>query len=100
MYTDRKDKIAAVFSYFGWVFWVIGLIIRSPEDRLSLHHLNQGLVLTIAATVVGALRVFGLFKPIPAVLWIVLFLFRITGFVRAIKGSDEPLPLIGDIKVF
>lgn len=100
MYTEKKDKVAAVFSYFGWIFWIIGLIIRNKDDALSLHHLNQGLVLAIASTVAGILTRFpGILSAIAGILGLCIFVLTIMGVVRAVKGSDEPLPFIGDIQL-
>ena len=99
MYTEKKDKVAAVFAYFGWIFWAIGLIIRNRDDALSQHHLNQGLVLAIAETIVGMLTRLGGLFGIAGLLGLAILVLSIMGIVRAVKGSDEPLPIIGDIKL-
>lgn len=100
MYTEKKDKVAAVFSYLGWVFWAIAFIIRNKDDALSRHHLNQGLVLAIAETITGVLTGFrGIFRLGGGILSMGLLVLTIMGIARAVKESDEPLPIIGDIKL-
>ena len=100
MYTEKKDKVAAVFSYLGWVFWVVAFIIRNRNDSLSRHHLNQGFILAIAGTLVGVLsRLHGLFGFVASILGIGIALLSIVGIVRALQGSDEPLPIVGDIQL-
>ena len=99
MYTEKKDKTAAIICYlFTWIGWVIAFVIRNRDDALSLHHLNQALVLHIAATVVNLIgRIGGVIGWIANIVDIGLFVLAIMGIVRAAKGSDEPLPIIGDI---
>ena len=98
MYTEKKDKVAAVFSYLGWIFWVVAFIIRNKDDALSRHHLNQGLVIAIAETITGVLtRFHGILRVAGGVLGLGLLVLTIMGIVRAVKESEEPLPIIGDI---
>ena len=100
MYTEKKDKLAAVFSYLGWVFWIIGFIIRNKDDALSRHHLNQGFLLCIAETVVGLLsRVRGIIGTAAGIVSLGILVLTIMGIIRAVKGSDEPLPIIGGVKL-
>ena len=98
MYTEKKDKIAAVLSYLGWFFWIVAFVIRNRNDALSHHHLNQGLVLAVAGTVAGVLsRFHGMFSFAAGVLGLGVFVLSIMGIVRALKESREPLPVVGDI---
>lgn len=100
MYTEKKDKVAAVFSYLGWVFWVVAFLIRNKNDALSHHHLNQGLVLAIAGTIAGVIAQFhGLLRVAGGILSFGVVVLSIIGIVRAVRGSDEPLPFVGDIKL-
>ena len=100
MYTEKKDKIAAVISYLGWPLWIVAFIIRNKDDELSHHHLNQGFVLAIAETIVGLLSRFrGIFGSIAGLLGFGILVLSIMGIVRAVKGSAEPLPIIGEFKL-
>lgn len=98
MYTEKKDKVAAVFSYLGWVFWIIAFVIRNREDALSKRHLNQGLVLAVAQTAAGIL---GHFHGISGLVGVVVgcgaVVLSIMGIVSALRESTSPLPVIGDI---
>ncbi len=98
MYTEKKDKFAAVFSYLGWVFWIIAFIIRNKGDELSHRHLNQGLVLAVAGTITGVMtRFHGLIGLAGDILSIAVAILSIMGIVQALKGRYEPLPVVGDI---
>lgn len=98
MYMEKKDKLAAVFSYLGWVFWVAAFVIRDRDDALSHHHLNQGFVLAIAQTAIGILaRGHGLVGAAAAILGLGVMALSIQGVISALRGSDAPLPVVGEI---
>ena len=100
MYTETKDKVAAIFSYLGWIFWIVAFIIRNKDDQLSRRHLNQGLLLAIAGSLAGILtRFHGLAALAGSVLSVGILALSIAGIVRAAKGSDQPLPVVGDIQL-
>ncbi len=100
MYTEKKDKVAAIFSYLGWIFWVVAFIIRNKDDQLSRRHLNQGFLLAIAGSISAILNRFhGLLSLAGDVLGIGVLVLVIMGIVRAARGSDEPLPIVGDIQL-
>ena len=100
MYTEKKDKIAAVFSYLGWVFWIAAFVIRNKDDALSRHHLNQGFVLAIAHIIIGVLTHFhGFFGLAAGVLGFGVALLSIQGIISALWGSNSPLPVIGEIQL-
>ena len=97
MYTEKKDKLAAVFSYLGWVFWIIALIIRNTGDELSRRHLGQGFVLAIAGTITGVMtRFHGLIGFAGDILSLAVVILSIMGIAQALKGRYEPLPVVGD----
>ena len=101
MYLESKDKVAAVFSYLGWLFWLIALIMRNKDDALLHHHMNQGLVLAIAQTIASLMtRADGILGYVGSVCGLVVLVLTIMGSVRAVKGSDEPLPVIENFKLF
>ena len=100
MYTEGKDKAAAILSYLTWICWIIAFIIRNRDDKLSGHHLNQGLVLGILGSIATLIeRLNGIFDFIGGIIGLGVLVLSIMGIVRAAKGSDEPLPIIGDIKL-
>ena len=100
MYKNGKCKAAAILAYFTWLCWIIGLLIRDKDDELSRHHLNQGLVLALAGSIATLIeRLNGIFDIIGGVIGLAVFILSVMGIVRAAKGSSEPLPFVGDIKL-
>ncbi|MBQ8945242.1 MAG: DUF4870 domain-containing protein [Lachnospiraceae bacterium] len=95
----QGSKGLAVLSYITWVGWLIALLARNKEDTLVKHHLNQALVLNLLSTVCGFLsRLGSVFGWIAGIVSIVCTVFWIWGIIRAIKGSEEPLPFIGELR--
>ena len=100
MYTEKKDKVAAVLSYLGWVFWIIAFVIRNKDDELSHRHLNQGLVLAVAQTLVGVMtRFHGLVGFAGGILGMGIAILMIMGIVSALRERWEPLPFIDDVRL-
>ena len=98
MYTEKKDKVAAIFSYLGWVFWIVAFVIRNRTDELSGRQLSQGLVLAIAGTVSGVMtRFHGLIGLAGGVLSAAVVILSVMGIRQAVRGRYEPLPFVGDI---
>ncbi|MBE5808097.1 MAG: hypothetical protein E7317_07140 [Clostridiales bacterium] len=100
MYTEKKDKFAAVFSYLGWIFWIVAFVIRNRDDRLSHYHLNQGLILAVAGTAASILsRMHGIFGTAAGLLGVGVALLSVVGIIHALTGSEEPLPIIGGMQL-
>ena len=96
----KKDKIAAVFSYLGWVFWIVAFVIRNKDDALSRRHLNQGFVLAIAHIMIGVLaHSHGIIGLAAGILGFGVVLLSIQGIISALRGSSSPLPVIGEIQL-
>ena len=94
----EKNKVLAIVSYITWIGWIITLILRDKNDSLVRCHLNQALMLNIVCTVGSIISRFGLIGAIiGAVINIAVFVLAVLGIYRAVKGSEEPLPIIGGI---
>lgn len=94
----KNTKLYSILCYFTWVGWLIAFFLSSKEDSMARHHLNQALVLNILSTVGSILiRRGGLLAVIGEILDLGAFVLFIIGFIRAVKQSDEPLPLIGNV---
>ena len=94
----KNSKLYAAISYLTWIGWVIALVLRDNNDPLVRRHLNQALILNIVESVGTILvRIGGIFGIIGEVIDLVCLVLFIMGIVRALKMSEEPLPLIGDI---
>jgi uncharacterized membrane protein len=103
--TDQADidqnKVFAVLSYIGILFLVP--LLAAPHSKFARYHANQGIVLFLAAFIVGCGSL--VLLPIPFIhmlilpIWIFLpaciFVFVVIGIVNAATGQYKPLPLIG-----
>ncbi len=97
---QQGSKGLSIVSYITWIGWIIALLARDKSDTLVIRHLNQALILNLATTVATILtRINGFFAIIGWVIDVAVLVFWIWGIVRAIKGSEEPLPLIGGINI-
>ena len=93
-----KNNYLAAASYVTWIGFLIAMIMGDRGDRLTVHHMNQALVLNLASIVGGVLRVIPLIGSMASnLVSLAVFVFCIMGIARALRGSTEPLPVIGDI---
>lgn len=98
---NRNSKLFAVLSYFFWVGFIISFILRDKDDTLVRRHLNQALIIHIISTLAGFVgRLGGIFATAASIVGFGCFILFIMGFVRAIKMSEEPLPIIGEYTLF
>jgi uncharacterized membrane protein len=100
MQSNTSTKFFSVLCYLTVVGWIISFLLRDKEDVVVKHHLNQGLILILAAMIFGAIGQFGgIFGLIRWVGCIAIFVYIIMGIARAFQLSTQPLPLIGDIRL-
>ena len=94
----RNTRFYSVISYFTWIGFAAAFLLHDRGDHLVQHHLNQALVLNLIETIGGFLsRRRGFTGLAGEVIDVVCLVLLLMGIVRAVKMSDEPLPLIGDI---
>lgn len=95
---SNSRNLFAAASYVTWVGFLIALVAADRSDRFIAHHMNQALVLNIASIVGGVLRVIPLIGSMASnLVSLAVFVFCIMGIARALRGSTEPLPIVGDI---
>jgi uncharacterized membrane protein len=100
LFMYKNSKLLSVLSYFFWVGWIIALLTREKDDTLVRRHLNQALVLNIVETLIGYVqRMGGLLRAASGIVGFACFVLFIMGIVRAVKLSEEPLPLIGELEL-
>ena len=100
MYTNGKCKAAAIIAYFTPILWIVGVALRDRGDKLSAHHLNQALPIVLLELAAGAVgRIGGIIGTIADICELAIAILAIMGIVRAVKGSDKPLPYIKSIDV-
>lgn len=95
------SKLYSVLSYITWVGWIISFILHDRSDMLVRQHLNQALILNIISSLASIMsRGHGIIGWVGGLIdMVTLFLF-IWGVIRAFRMSAEPLPLIGQVKLF
>jgi len=112
----NDDKLMAVLSYLG-VLWLIPLCTNAYKNsEFVKFHFNQGAIILIIAIGWGVISsilrgiFFAMFFWFPfvsvlvnvviSVLSLGVVALIIIGIVGAAKDKMEPLPIIGDIKLF
>lgn len=97
-----------ILSYIGILIIVPLLDDAFKKSEYGKHHLNQALVMFIAAFGSGILSQLFLlipfvgwilYLPVMAIISIALFIFWIMGIVSAAKGQMTKLPFIGDFEI-
>ena len=97
---NKNTKLFSVISYVTWIGWIIAFVMRDRDNEMVSHHVNQALVINIIETIGTVLiKIGGVFGIIGEFVDIAVLVFLIMGIVRACKLSDEPLPVIGDIRL-
>ena len=80
-----NKQVTDMRAYLTWIGWLIAFL--AGDRNGAKFHLNQGLVLAIAALLKGVLG----FLPFPGLLtWllgIVIFVFCVIGMYNAYKGE-------------
>jgi len=92
-----NKQITGMLAYVTWIGWLIAFI--AGDRNGAKFHLNQALVLAIAALIKGVLGTIGIPGLITGPLGIVLFVFCIIGIYHAYKGEEKELPIVGGIKI-
>lgn len=87
-------KVTGIVGYIGFIGWIIAYLAGDKEG--AKFHLNQALVLNIAAIISVVLTWIPL---VGLVLNIAMLVFWILGIVAAIKEEEKEIPIIGQIKL-
>ena len=87
-------KVTGIVGYIGFIGWIIAYLAGDNEG--AKFHLNQALVLNIAAIISVVLTWIPL---VGLVLNIAMLVFWILGIVAAIKEEEKEIPIIGQIKL-
>ena len=96
---NNRNLLAAV-SYITWFGFIIAFALGDRSDSFVRHHLNQALVINLAGLISGVLVVIPVLGAMVAgVVNIAGIVFDIMAISTALRGTMEPLPLIGDIHI-
>lgn len=88
MGANSDSNLMAALSYV-WIISIIMMIIKK-DDKFVVFHAKQGLVLFIASFI-------GIIPFIGWVVWIVVVIFDIIGFIKALSGERYKIPVVGDL---
>lgn len=98
---NKNIKLFSVISYITWIGWIIAFVFGDRNDRILKQHLNQALALNIVGILVSTgNRIGGIIGYAAGIIAMFAFAFTIWGIVRAVKMSDEPLPFVGNFRLF
>jgi len=86
--TNSDSNLMAALSYV-WILSVVMLIIKK-DDEFVKFHARQGLILFIVSFI-GVIPVIGWF------IWLIVVVFEIIGFIKALSGERYKVPVVGDI---
>lgn len=94
-----NKRVTDIVAYLTWVGLLLAFIIGDRAE--SRFHLNQSLVIWIAATVIGIVAkwtpLFGWLIGLVGGLFCALCWF--IGVVNAIQGVEKEVPLLGQIRL-
>lgn len=85
---SSDSNLMAALSYL-WILSVVMIIIKK-DDKFVMFHAKQGLILFIVSFI----------WIIPVLGWfinIVVLIFVIVGFIKALAGERYKIPLVGDL---
>ena len=91
-------KITGIVAYLTWVGLIIAYFAGDKEG--AKFHINQALVIWLAAIVAGALDIIpfvgGILSGIGGIFCFVCF---IMGLIYACKEEEKEVPILGQIKI-
>ena len=92
-----NKQVTGMLAYLTWIGWLIAFIAGDREG--AKFHLNQALVLAIAALVKGVLSTIGVPGFLIWLLGVMIYVFCGIGIYQAYKGEEKELPIVGGIKI-
>lgn len=95
-----KESDSKLFAFLGVLLGLIGfliVLIARKNDKYAMYYGKQGLILFIAAVIVGAIGRLMVFTGwyIVSTLNFVLLILWIFGIVYSLSGKEKPVPIIG-----
>lgn len=101
----EEGKNVAIVSYITIIGWLIAYFALHKDKRTALgsYHLRQTLLLFLISVGVQILqRILVGITLSPAIytvfniIYLIIFVLWIIGFIAAIQGREKPIPLIGE----
>lgn len=98
-------KTTDIVSYLTWVGLLIAYVMGDKEG--ARFHLNQSLVIWLVGTIAGVVS--SMVGWIPLLGWLVALVMVLVelfcavcwfiGLIGAIRGTEKPVPLLGQIQL-
>ncbi len=80
-----------IVAYLSWIGLIIAFV--TGDRKASRFHLNQALVIWLVGTVCGLVPKFGWIGSLfCALCWFI-------GFINALQGVEQPVPVLGRIRI-
>ncbi|MBQ9420606.1 MAG: zinc-ribbon domain-containing protein [Lachnospiraceae bacterium] len=93
-------RAASLLCYwFSLIGWAVSYFLSDRNDPYLRFHLNQALVLALAALLFDFLGGIDHMATVAFVLGTARFVLWVIAFVRSCKGSTDPVPLLGGIHI-
>ena len=98
---NKHIKAFSIISYITWIGWIIAFVFGDREDRVLKQHINQALALNIIGILVSTgSRIGGIIGWAAGIIALLALILTIMGIWRAAHLNDEPLPIIGNFRIF
>ncbi|MBU0598210.1 DUF4870 domain-containing protein [Patescibacteria group bacterium] len=85
---NSDSNLMGALAYV-WILSVVMLVIKK-DDEFVKFHAKQGLILFIVSWI-------GIVPVIGWIIDVVVVLFIIIGFIKALSGEKYKIPLVGDL---
>ncbi len=94
----ERNKVVAALSYL----WILFIFYWLVDSRFVKFHAKQSLVIFLGDIILFIVGLFAggiipMWGLISLILRLLLFVLRVMGFVYAITGKTERLPVVADI---
>ena len=98
---SKHIKLFSIITYITWIGWIIAFVFGDRRDRVLKQHINQALALNILGILVSTgNRIGGVIGYVAGLIAILAFILTIMGIWRAAHLNDDPLPVVGNFRIF
>lgn len=97
----EEGKFWAFVGVFLTIVGFILVLLAKKQNKYAMYYARQGLVLFIAAVIIGVAKWLVGWIPVigwlvVGVLWIILIVLWIIGLIYSVSGEEKDIPLIGE----
>jgi len=91
----QEGKFFAVISYISFLC-IVSLVLKK-DNRFSLYHAKQGLVLFVFEVLCFVFSVIPVFWLIRAVIFLFFFMLSLLGILQSLQGRCGRIPVLSEI---